>query len=130
MDIVYTINCSYSGFLAEEKKYMIGIVGNVLCQMDNVVIVKEGISEIYTLSCCLAVNRGCVQLLWGWFGEIWRLNEGYRGAIYMFLSMFMVWWMKQWTRVVLVHTGALFNYWCNKASRQMLSCFSVKTLEN
>lgn len=129
MDIVYTINCSYSEFLAEEKKYVIRIVGNVLCQMDNVVIVKEGISEIYTLSCCLAVNRGCVQLLWGWFSEIRWLNERYREAE-MFLSMCMVWWMKQWTRVVLVHTGALFNYWCNKASRQMLSCFSVKTLEN
>lgn len=36
---------------------MIGIVGNVLCQMDNVVIVNEGISRIYTLSCCLAENR-------------------------------------------------------------------------
>lgn len=129
MDIVYTINCSYSEFLAEEKKYVIRIVGNVLCQMDNVVIVKEGISEIYTLSCCLAVNRGCVQLLWGWFSEIRWLNERYREAE-MFLSMCMVWWMKQWTRVVLVHTGALFNYWCNKASRQMLFCFSVKTLEN
>lgn len=56
MDIVYTINCSYFGFLAEEKKIHDGIVGNVLCQMDNVVIVNEGISRIYTLSCCLAEN--------------------------------------------------------------------------
>lgn len=36
------------------------IVGNVLCQMDNVVIVNEGISRIYTLSCLAenSENRG------------------------------------------------------------------------